>query len=806
MKWVILLIYPILLISSILKSQEIIEIPDTNWKLWPDTAASWEEDALFIPGELNLSALAVNPPTGGWQALQEIPAKTITLPATVEQYFWGEFGFRPFEDEYYFEKDDPQVRNGNYKGVSWWWRDFTIPTRLAGKRFVLHLRGARLRAEIYVNQHLVGYHIITETSYQCDISQAIHVGQTNQLAIRITNPGGEMDWMDTKLHAWGSYRFHMGHGFGGIDRDIYITIHESIFFKDFWVLNTPQIKTVVLHGLISNELTESFNGELILEILNPETSEILLSRRKNIGIKPLSEYDIKESLEYQAAEMWSIDRPNLYKARISIEGRVGSHQQVIQQESSRIFGFRWFEADGLGENAVLRLNRQRIRLISAISWGFWGLNGLWPTPELAEREILAAKSLGLNCLQFHRNIGKTEVLDAQDYLGLLRFMEPGGGQSALGDSFSLYSKSPVKIIDTSGDGGEPGSFAEKYMEEKIIRMIRDHRSHPSLILYCIQNEIHPDLENPRIYHLLRRMHQEDPSRIIILKSGIPPRNQAWMQPYDESIYIDRGNGYSGWWDRHTVGGPGVWKDEMYKDTLNFTHTSKNDSEIVVWGEMLGAAVPDNHPRMIKEIISAGSHSYDLGDHQEILNAYDHFLDKWKFREAFPTSERLFLDIGDKCYDFWGRVIETARLSDANDFLVMSGWESTAMENHSGLVDNLREFKGNPDLLKTRLASLRLVIKPKSLVVAPGTRDTCDLYLLNETSQPHAQNILLSLTSPHENITELARFEVPSWQANQFVYPIKYGWISPILYEEGWYTLKINFEGPDNSMAFLKINA
>jgi beta-galactosidase len=39
---------------------------------------------------------------------------------------------------------------------------------------------------------------------------------------------------------------------------------------------------------------------------------------------------------------------------------------------------------------------------------------------MAEREVSAAKAIGLNCLQFHRNIGKPAVLDIQDREGLLR--------------------------------------------------------------------------------------------------------------------------------------------------------------------------------------------------------------------------------------------------------------------------------------------------------------------------------------------------------------------------------------------------
>ncbi|HTY60061.1 MAG TPA: malectin domain-containing carbohydrate-binding protein, partial [Bacteroidota bacterium] len=429
---------------------------------------------------------------------------------------------------------------------------------------------------------------------------------------------------------------------------------------------------------------------------------------------------------------------------------------------------------GIGRNAELRLNGLRIRLLSAISWGFWGMNGLWPTPALAEREVRDAKAFGMNCIQFHRNVGKPEVLDAQDRLGLLRYMEPGGGQTALGEKFSLYAPSPSGPVDDSGSGGEAGTFAERYMEEKIVRMVRDERSHPSLIMYSLQNEIHPDLRNPRIFHMLRLVHREDPSRIVVLKSGFPennPVNQAWMMPYDDSVYCDRGNGYSGWWDAHTVGGPGVWKDEMYRSPRDFTHRSTNGKEIVVWGEMLGSASPDNHAAIVREIGSHGGSSYDLADHREILASYDRFIDRWNFRRAFPSAESLFTSVGDRAYDFWGRVIETARLSDENDFLVMSGWESTAIENHSGLVDNLRQFKGNPALLAARTAPLRPVIKTVSNVVARGSGVTAAIFLLNESHAVHGDRMRVSLKGPTGTAVPVGSYPIPPYSEGTFVYHV-----------------------------------
>lgn len=787
----LLLQFLIVSFSTLLQAQQTYDIPDIGWRLWVDKTASWEDDDIFLPGEYDLANLPVNPPSGGWGMLNPTTGIAVELPTTVEQHFWGQFGLRPYKDEYYFENDDDQVLNGNYLGVSWFWREIFIPADYEGKIVFLNIRGARLRAEVYLNEKLVGYNIITETSFRCDISDAIIPGDKNTLAIRITNPGGRLDWLDTKLLQWGDKTFHAGHGFGGLDRGITITANEPAYIDELWIANTPDLTKVNAHLTLVNSESNTASGTMLFEISDPgENGQIVHSESYPFSLDPNSKTVLKQPVVFANAKAWSVNDPNLYTLRIYIRYHFQGNEKLYSTIAMKDFGFRWFEADGIGDNAMLRLNGDRIRIVSAISWGFWGLNGLFPTIELADKEVKAAKSFGMNCIQFHRNIGKTEVLKAQDKLGLLRFLEPGGGQSALGDRYTLYADSPEGSVDISGDKGDAETFAEKYMEEKLLGMIRDHRSHPSVIMYCIQNEINPDLHNPRIFRLLRRMHEEDPSRIVLLKSGIPPVNQAWMQPYSDEMYYDDGSGFSGFWDKHTVGGPGVWRDEMYVSPAEFTHYSDHDSEIVMWGEMLGAAVPDNHLQMIRDINEYGGNSYDLLDHTQINGAYDRFLAMNKFSAAFSSTEELYLDIGNKCYDFWGRVIETARLSESNDFLVISGWESTAIENHSGLVDNLRNFKGDPLLLRERLAPVDPVIRVNSLVLELNDTLSIDAYLLNETTENLSGTMELSIKNPVGDPIILAEYIAPQKVADKFVYPLGENIKTPPLDMEGEYLVTL----------------
>ncbi|MGC3992266.1 MAG: glycoside hydrolase family 2 TIM barrel-domain containing protein [Chthoniobacteraceae bacterium] len=779
-----------LLPAFALAASQTVTIPDVGWHLWPDTKAEWKSDPIFLPNDVQLDKLPVNAPTGGWAQLNGKTGVTVTLPATVEQYFWGKLGWHPYGKDYKYGDSDPEVQNGNYEGVSWWWQSVSVPKSFAGRKVLLKIRGERLRAEVFVNQKLVGYFIVNEVPFECDVSKVIRPGQLNQLAIRITNPGGEMDWIDTQQMTWGGQSFQKSHGFGGLDRAITFTAYDEARLADAWVLNTPRLQTVQPHALVHNDSEMAFDGKVRFTISDRADGHEIASVEKPVQLAPGAEQSVQAEISDPTAVAWSPAHPRLYKLSATlVKG------QAVEDRRELSFGFRWFAADGIGTNAVLRLNGDRIRLYSSISWGFWGFNGLFPTPALAEKEVRTARALGLNTLQFHRNPGKPEVLDAQDRLGLLRYCEPGGGVTSIGNDTYKHGDSTQGPVDLSGNGADPQNFAQRYLEEKIVRMVRALRSHPSLVMYCLQNEMTPDLHNPRIAHVLRLIHTEDPSRIVIMKSGIEPNNQCWMQPYDDTIYHDDGTGYSGWRDEHTVGwGKGVWKDSMYVDADHFLYATKNQREIIAWGEMGGSATPDNHAEMVKQIEQGGGQSYDLQDHQAILAAYDQFLTRWGFRQAFPTADQLFRAIGDKGYETWGLTMDAARLAEATDFFVLSGWESTAVENHSGLVDNQRNPKGDPALIHAQLAPVLPVVQLDRSTVEPGATVTADLYFLNETTAAVKGTLDLVLRDATGKETKIGSYPVPAWQRDQFVYPIASKVSVTLAATEGTCTVRLELQG------------
>ena len=129
-----------------------IVLSGDGWRLWRDHAALWYNDKIFLP-PVDISKLPVNPPTCGWEKLAKNYDKTVTVPGTVEEHYWGEIGGAV-----------PDTA-GDYIGVSWWSRTFTPDPSLKGKRIVLHFESANLRSEVFINNKLVGYDVIGNTPF-----------------------------------------------------------------------------------------------------------------------------------------------------------------------------------------------------------------------------------------------------------------------------------------------------------------------------------------------------------------------------------------------------------------------------------------------------------------------------------------------------------------------------------------------------------------------------------------------------------------------------------------------------------------
>lgn len=649
-----------------------IDLSGDAWQLWLDPDATWRNDKLYLPG-VSITDLPTNAPSCGWAELYE-RGRSAGVPGTVEALLWDEIG-------------------GDYVGVSWWYREINLPASLANQRVTLDFSSVRQRAEVFVNDVLVGYDAIGNTPFSVNLTSRVRPGR-NRLAVRITDPGGNFDWRDYNVMHWGDQTLPLSHGFGGITGRVRLIATSAIRVVDVFIANTPSITDVDLNLTLSNPTSDSIPRDLRIRVRDAEGAYVFDRTWAGFTVEP-GESVTTCHVSVPGAQPWSPDAPNLYVAEIEVAGC---------DRIEKRFGFRWFSVDGVGENAMFRLNGKRIVLRSAISWGFWPISGITPSVDMARRNVAMAKALGLNMLNLHRCIGDESTFDAADELGLLLFEEPGGYTS---------------------HGGDESCFA--FAREKFLRMVRRDRSRPSLVIYnMINEETTPPAERHR--RDMADAHALDSTRSVVFTSG-------WAKDGDDPIKLhmtplDQTQKTFGWYDVHHAPGPGVYRDSFYNGPDDYRWRRSDCREIVFWGEEGAIATPPRLERIVEEL-NSGPNGWDGADYRNWHASFEKYLDDKDLRIYFPTVDVLTQSFGDIAFYYQGRVIENVRLSDVTDGYVVNGWESEKLENHSGIVDCFRNSKGNPDLLAYYNRPLVLAIKLRNRVGASPAVATCDVHVINE---------------------------------------------------------------------------
>lgn len=671
--------------------RETIDLSGSDWNITLDKEAKWENDELYLP-PVNIAELPVNIPTGGWKLLESPSVSGVHLPATVEEHLWGWNG-------------ETFGVTGNYVGVSWFETTVDIPTGWKGRRVAIDFEAVRFRAEVFVNHKLAGYDLVNGTPFSFDISDYLEYGARNTVSVRITDPNGNFNWKDSQVYSWGEYLTNPSHGFGGITGSVRLTATDRTYISDIFVKNTPQPRRIDLE--VSAIAASDVAGvPLRISITDKDGKEVYAKSYK--ASLAAGENTLSYSVSLPKAQLWSVEEPYLYDLSVTLGG----------DSDSRRFGFRWFEVRDVNGDRQFYLNGKRIVLRTAISWSFWPENGIMPSDELARRQVEAAKGLGLNMLNFHRGIGQNAVFRWADELGLLYWEEPGGNQY------------PISRFD---DDNLQSRFYFAYRNEKLRRMILRDRSHPSLIIYNMHNErgASPQKQD---YEQMAMGHRLDPTRILVYNScngknpeGTPDAHfKTHLMPYD-TTFRD-----TGWWDNHHAGGPGVYHDALYVSRDEYLRGSNNRGEIVIWGEEGATGTPPRLQLIRDGILASGKlSSWEAQDYLGWYDAYDKFLKERGFSKAFPSVDALTSAMGNVSYYYQGRIIENIRINNTVDGYAINGWESMKLENHSGVVDNYRHFKGDPELVARYNRPLVLSVKLNRKVLPVGRSTTADVFIINE---------------------------------------------------------------------------
>ena len=239
----------------------------------------------------------------------------VSLPATVEEFY---FNKAPSRTAASTSPSEIVAAEGYYQGVSWWYRPFTPPALRPGERLVFYFPAGRLRSEVYVNGKLVGYNIISEAPFTADATDAINPGGTNLLAVRITNPGGRLDWMDFLTMTWGKYTLPATHAFGGLAGGVEMQVRAPVSVSDLAVFNKPDPRSVRVQAEITST-GQDYDGPVNFSIARD--GKVVFKESRNVHIPSGGTITTSIDATVTNAQLWDNEQPNLYRASATLPAR-----------------------------------------------------------------------------------------------------------------------------------------------------------------------------------------------------------------------------------------------------------------------------------------------------------------------------------------------------------------------------------------------------------------------------------------------------------------------------------------------------
>lgn len=656
-----------------------VDLAGLPWQVWMDTVAPWMRDTLYLPSEVDLNKIPVKAPTCGWNELYRSGVES-NIPVCVEELF----------------------SQGNsawtYHGVSWFSTQLDVPKDWNGKTVRLFVAKKNLRLEVYVNEKLAGYDLVAGTPYWCNVTPFLKPGTKNRIALRITNPGGLRGWNDFPLISWGSYKLPPGRDFGGIGGEVKLVASGDVFIDDLFVKNLQPAKAnnIEVNTRIVNLPRNKVPAKLKIKVTTADFKKTLFEQKIDVSIVGLPEQLFTHSFSVPGAALWDVENPNLYRCEVTLE--MG---QAIDSYST-IFGFRVFEvrANEQGEQNYY-LNGKRFRHKSAIDWGYYAHHGYYPSPEMARQSVLAAKQIGHNGINCHRNMGDPLLFQCADQQGLLIFEEPGG----FDETIKLYKEVGTLCVKT---------FEGQLMYQRCMRMAHRDRNHPSVVGYIMANE-------RDVFDLLRKntmldMHALDNSKLIVNQSGGVPGGPSGqvphLRPYDSKFRLD-------YMDDHTVNSDSRFMEYEFKSHLSANDTAKHgiygrinpleSDNIIYWGEVRCYAGPDNWYKVAKQgrQLPQGRTGYDMVAFMPLADKIEAFF---KNNNLAKTGSRIIQSpskvteqAGRGLMYINGRLEQVIMSNNSADGFAINGWSGGSsgipkehgdiMEWYSAIVDEGRNLKG-----------------------------------------------------------------------------------------------------------------
>jgi beta-galactosidase len=349
---------------------------------------------------------------------------------------------------------NPSGTSGGFftMGTGFYRKTFDAPAAWRGQRVYVLFEGVYMNAEIRLNEDYIGRHPYGYTSFWCDLTPYLKLGEPNTLKVAVDNA------------CQGNSRWYSG---SGIYRHAWLIVANPIHVGQWGVYVTtpdvaPEAATVRVQTTVQNESDTEQTVTLRSVIVAPGGAvEGSTKTQALIGAGGALVYS--QDMTVPQPQLWSPDAPRLYRLETTV---LVNDQPLDTAETT--FGIRSLHFDAA---QGFLLNGQPLKLRGGCVHHDNGVMGSAAFDRSEERKVAVHKASGYNAIRCAHNPPSPAFLDACDRLGML----------VMDEAFDCWR-----------DGKNPYdyhvAFDGEWQHDLDSMLLRD-RNHPCIILWSIGNEV-----------------------------------------------------------------------------------------------------------------------------------------------------------------------------------------------------------------------------------------------------------------------------------------------------------------------------
>jgi beta-galactosidase len=390
---------------------------------------------------------------------------------------------------------NPSGASGGFftMGTGWYRKTFDAPEAWRGQKVYVLFEGVYMNAEIRLNENYLGRHPYGYTSFWCDLTPYLKLGEQNTLQVVVDNA------------SQGNSRWYSG---SGIYRHVWLMVAPPVHVAQWGVYVTtpdvtPETATVRVRTTVQNEGGTAQTVTLRSLVLGP-TGDTVDTADTQAPVPAGGVYEYAQNVTVAQPQLWSPDTPHLYRLETTVLVDGQAADTVVTQ-----FGIRSLSFDAA---QGFLLNGQPLKLRGGCMHHDNGVLGSAAFDRSEERKVAVHKANGYNAIRCAHNPPSPAFLDACDRLGLL----------VMDEAFDCWR-----------DGKNPYDYHvafDDWWQRDLDSMLLRDRNHPCIIIWSIGNEVTERdgrSGGAAIARMLAdRVHAVDPTRPVT--SAICGSDQPWI--------------------------------------------------------------------------------------------------------------------------------------------------------------------------------------------------------------------------------------------------------------------------------------